>query len=143
MAGQTWPRTGGTGTCTGTTCTAQIRWATTEAGRRLPLDLDPHPDGTVLMVAVDGRWRARILGGAQLPAQGEAWMPHWSTCPDSEHYRRRQRATTPRCRACRGRLDKWLVEQGWHHHVLCAPTADFREYVQAARVTSGTQHGRG
>lgn len=123
-----------TATCTGPTCGATIRWAVTREGRRLPLNPDPDPAGNVVIETnATGEIRARILTGPELPAQGEAWMPHWKTCPDSPVFQRLQRATQPRCRACRGRLDPWLVANGWHHHVLCAPLADFRAYVQAAR----------
>jgi hypothetical protein len=122
--------------CTGPNCTARVRWVLTLAGKRLPLDPKPHPDGTVIRVVLDdGSVRARVLDGDELPAQQTAWRAHWATCPDSQVFRARQAATTPRCalQECRQPLDPWLVEQGERYHVLCKPMPAPDEVRAAAR----------
>lgn len=78
--------------CTGRTCRAEIALLPTEAGKRLPIDVDPDPDGNV---RVDrdllGEPVAHVLAGELLDearATGvRLYMPHWSTCPDVEAFR--------------------------------------------------------
>lgn len=107
-------------TCSG--CGAPVRWVLTVGGRRMPLDPDPHPDGNVVRVTIDGGLvRAKVLTGAEMPAQDVAWRAHWTTCPASEGFRRRKTATTPRCVACRRPLDAGWAAAGHRYHVLCAP----------------------
>jgi len=119
-----------TTTCTGQGCGATIRWVITIAGRRMPINPDPHPDGTIIREVTPEGIRARVLTGDQLPAQQTAWQPHWVTCPDSPQFRDRKARTTPRCRACSGPLDPWLVAQGRPWHVLCEPPT--RAEIEAA-----------
>lgn len=120
--------------CSGPTCAAVIRWAVTREGRRMPLNPEPDPAGNVVIETNPaGEVRARVLTGPELPAQGEAWMPHWKTCPDSPVFQRLQRATAPRCRACRSGMDPWLVANGYRYHVNCEPPDDMRTRVEALR----------
>ena len=128
----------GRATCTGDGCAAPIVWALTEGGRRIPLNPDPHPDGTVILTDHDGRTRARILTGPELPAQQTAWQAHWATCPASSTFRRRKGATTPKCRACRLPLHQLAVDAGWTTHPLCGPPEEFRALVEAAASTQET-----
>jgi hypothetical protein len=123
-----------TATCNAPGCNATTLIAVTLGGRRITLDPDPHPDGTITIVRTpNGDIRARILTGADLPAQRVAWMPHDRTCPAGIHRARRATATTPKCRACGLPMDPWLPANGWNHHILCAPPPDFRAQVHAAR----------
>jgi hypothetical protein len=74
-------------------CRAEIRWAVTETGRRMPLDFDPHPDGTIRLSATP------IHGGAPhavvIPPErrhefaGELYRTHFATCPNAAQHRRR------------------------------------------------------
>jgi hypothetical protein len=69
-------------------CGVKIRWVETEAGRRMPVNLDPDPNGNVVMVA----GLARVLGVPELVAQqGKSgrWMPHHATCTGKPRTRRR------------------------------------------------------
>ena len=117
------PATGtGHSRCSGPRCGAIVRWVLTEAGRRMPLDEDPHPDGTVVLRhGPDGAVRAHVLTGAELPAQETAWRPHWQTCPDSSQLRRRKAAAAKRCRTCGCGMDPWLPAHGYGAHIGCLP----------------------
>ena len=104
-------------------CPAQVSWVLTVGGRRMPLDVVPTADGTVVVeVQADGTVRARVLTGSELPAQGVAYRPHWQTCPSSESFRRRQVDHGPKCGACRQPLDRWLVDEGYTRHIGCLPS---------------------
>jgi hypothetical protein len=119
---------GRTSACKGDGCGALIRWLFTENGRRMPLDVDPHPDGTVVLVQVDGKTLARVLTGAQLPAQETAYRPHWATCPASDAMRAkkaRAAARGPLCGRCGHPMDTALAErEGWREHPACDSAED-------------------
>lgn len=76
------------------TCKAEIRWAVTEQGRPIPLDLEPVPDGNIRLAA------AHALGGMAraivVPEQrrgelaGELYRPHFASCPHADQHRRRR-----------------------------------------------------
>lgn len=121
-------------TCTG--CGAPIRWVLTLGDKRMPIDPDPHPEGTIVRVDANGTVRAKVLTGTDLPAQDTAWRPHWATCPASGDYRRRQRATTPKCVDCRHPLDPVLAAAGQRRHPTCGtPADDLRARVTDQRLT--------
>lgn len=115
-----------TETCTA--CGAPIRWVITIGDRRMPLDPEPHEDGNVVPVIVDGGLvRARVLTGVELPAQETAFRAHFVTCPRAGEFRRRKVATTPRCHGCGQPLDPVLSRRhpdAWtaRWHPTCAPT---------------------
>jgi hypothetical protein len=95
----------------------------TVGGKRMPLDPDPSPEGTVVPVTDPTLGdRARVLTGTELPAQEPAWVAHWATCPDSAQYRRRQTALAPRCKVCEGPMDAQLARlERWTTHPSCDP----------------------
>lgn len=99
-------------------CGEPIRWFLTITGRRIPIDPTPHPAGTVIRITDEnGRVRARVLTGNELPAQETAWRDHRATCT-------RIRAG-PRCTRCQGLLDPDVAEaEPWHTtHPTCDPGA--------------------
>lgn len=61
-------------------CGAEIRWARTSAGKRMPLDAEPNPNGNVELT------NGVAVVHAQPPAfvDGEIFMPHFATCPDPQ-----------------------------------------------------------
>ncbi|MFE0036799.1 hypothetical protein [Streptomyces sp. NPDC059015] len=64
-------------------CRRPIRWTTTEAGKRLAVDPDPHPDGnTAIWRDGTGATRSR-RPTAELPLCGweRLHKPHVATCP--------------------------------------------------------------
>lgn len=102
-------------TCT--SCGAPVRWVVTVTGRRIALDPDPHPGGNVIPTVEGGKPRARVLTGAEMPAQTVAWRQHAATCP-------RTRTDRALCTACRSPLDPALAAaEPWHTtHPTCDPT---------------------
>ena len=122
------------GTCTD--CGGPVRTIiTAETGRRVELDPEPHPAGTVVPVLVDGRLVGRVLDGGQLPAQVPAWRRHDATCPRSAAARRHADRTAPRCTACQGKLDPVLARVEPHHdeHPSCDTRAAAALVRYAAR----------
>ena len=93
-------------------CGSAIIWALTEAGRRMPVDLEPRaggrfelfaeyfPDGEPVEAGIH-RVRTRP---EERPASSPAWWPHWATC-----------ARRPRRRGWEGLRDQLrrLVERKW------------------------------
>lgn len=83
------------GNCRGKTCTADILWGYTTAGRRIPLNPVPVADGNALLVDRDDHDRpiVRILKQAEMkqgelvPLVGARYQTHWQTCPDEKSFR--------------------------------------------------------
>lgn len=76
------PAGGDVSVCRG--CGAEIRWALTEAGRRIPLDAVPDPAGNIELVKAG----ARVIGPpGMLPDDRVRWMPHHATCPNVSDFR--------------------------------------------------------
>lgn len=74
-------------------CGAAIYWATTEAGHPMPVDAEPHPDGTAILRyrRTDRGWRisVRIVALGKPLAPGEKRRrTHWATCKDAAKHRR-------------------------------------------------------
>lgn len=78
-------------------CGAQILWAVTAAGKRIPLDAAACPRGNVLLTE-NGAW-ARVLTAAEMSARQElrlsgavvepAYLSHFATCKFAESHRRK------------------------------------------------------
>jgi hypothetical protein len=96
-------------------CHDPVLTTVTIGGRVLELDPEPGPDGNVLLVEHDGRPRARVLTGAELPHE------------DGDTYRRHRCTATPQapgpaCGGCDGPMPRDLAErEGWTHHPCCEP----------------------
>jgi len=73
-------------------CGAPIRWARTEKGRPIPLDLDAVRDGNVDVVWIGGERVAIVLGSADAAAAQIAghdlYKTHFATCPNAPEHRR-------------------------------------------------------
>ena len=66
-------------------CGAEIIWRATPAGRAMPIDPDPAPDGNVL---IDGS-KCRVLGPFEIQARElrELHLSHFATCPQAASFR--------------------------------------------------------
>jgi hypothetical protein len=73
-------------------CGNAIVWALTDSGRRLPVDFEPSPQGTLELFTehfpdgspVDpGVQRVRHRPSSR-PPSAPAWLTHWATCPARE-----------------------------------------------------------
>ncbi len=69
-------------------CGAPIVWGRTIAGRWMPVDAKPCPEGCVFQLA-SGRWRVLTEDEQRRGRESgaELWMPHWSSCPSAEAHR--------------------------------------------------------
>lgn len=77
-----------TGTCK--SCGAAIIWATTRAGRRMPLDKEPDAGRGNVRLRSDGT--ADVLGGDALTeasdCEEELYTSHFATCPGAAGHRK-------------------------------------------------------
>ena len=64
-------------------CGAPIEWAVTDAGKMIPLDADPVPEGNLVVEA--GKSRARTVDDPGVVF----WRTHFATCPNADEHRRR------------------------------------------------------
>lgn len=88
------PALGNVTVCGSPRCNGKIMFATTENGRSMPVDADPHPDGMLLL-----GWRGEILRVWVVPIAerkakrlqaGGLHRSHFATCVDADYYRRRK-----------------------------------------------------
>jgi hypothetical protein len=69
-----------------------MRWAMTEAGKRMPLDPDPVPDGNIIPVPnpAGGDPLAHSLHKGETPPEGTPrFTSHYATCPQADQHRKR------------------------------------------------------
>ena len=70
-------------------CGARILWAVTPAGKKIPLDAEPHPDGNIA-ISHAREW-APILASVVKPgSQDGLRKTHFATCPNSVQHRKKQ-----------------------------------------------------
>jgi len=73
-------------------CGAHIRWAVTEKGRRIPLDLQPSSEGNIeIRNNAFGQPRAVVTGKGD--DENRKFISHFATCPNSSAHRRQRRST--------------------------------------------------
>ena len=70
-------------------CGVEIRWALTEAGKAIPLEVDPRPGGNLLEVEPGSdpprvRYVDPLLDGLE----GDRWVSHFANCPDAGRWRK-------------------------------------------------------
>jgi hypothetical protein len=72
-------------------CRAEIVWATTGAGKAMPVDAEPVDDGNVLLDEDDGYLFATVVSPGQIPLDGSPlYASHFASCPNSSQHRKRQ-----------------------------------------------------
>lgn len=75
-------------------CGAPVLWTITVKGKRHPVDPDPHPDGTIKLVAgvAGAAPKSYVMAGLDLVAMREGRTPlhrsHFATCPHAAQHRR-------------------------------------------------------
>lgn len=80
-------------TCTAKRCGAEIVWTRTEAGRNMPVDVEPDPQGSIEVYLEDGELRSRVLKRRELQQATlgklvELRTSHFATCVAAEEFRR-------------------------------------------------------
>lgn len=74
-------------------CGREIIWAKTDKGKNMPVDPEPAPNGTFVLLRVGGELRARHYSVAmehvsEVDRPQERYVSHWATCPDAQDFRR-------------------------------------------------------
>ena len=79
------------------TCGSQIVWATTEKGKKMPLDAEPTSKGRFVLEGDDKDRKAVFVHDDQYT--GDRYESHFKTCPQaSEHSRRAPAPAKSDCR---------------------------------------------
>jgi hypothetical protein len=68
-------------------CGARVRWARTRARRRMPLDAEPNPGGTIRLLP-DGSVEV-VSARKREGLAGPLFTSHLATCPNPKRRRRR------------------------------------------------------
>jgi hypothetical protein len=63
-------------------CNARIEWHKTAAGKAIPLDPDPHPDGNITFDSA-----ARVVYAAK-GSKPRMYLSHFATCPKADEFRK-------------------------------------------------------
>jgi hypothetical protein len=73
-------------------CGAEVIWTSTRGGKTMPVDAEPHPDGTVALTydpLHDGIVVAEVLGPLEAMASDDPLhRSHFATCPHADDWRR-------------------------------------------------------
>lgn len=70
-------------------CPAEVWWATTEAGKQMPLDVQPAADGNVVIVERrPAGVLVRVLKKGEAPGDVATYKSHFATCPNARRHRR-------------------------------------------------------
>ncbi len=74
-------------------CGADIVWAITKGGKRMPVDAEPNPAGNVELTVGRSDSIPWATVHSQPPGMFDDWvdrahMPHFATCPDGESWRK-------------------------------------------------------
>lgn len=80
-------------------CAAPIRWVITEAGKAMPIDAEPVPDGNIIMTGRTVRTRGGRLTpevgylteGTLFPSDATRYVSHFATCTHPEQFRKAKR----------------------------------------------------
>lgn len=75
-------------------CSAPIVWCKTDAGRNMPIDIEPADDGNIAVYTApdDDHLHAQVVRPGEPVAGGDSglrYRSHFSTCPNGERHRRR------------------------------------------------------
>jgi len=71
-------------------CGRALRWVSTVTGQRMPLDMEPSPDGSILLLPHD---RCRVVPVEERAATiAPLFKSHFATCPTAEEFRKQVRA---------------------------------------------------
>lgn len=78
-------------------CKTPVEWVVVEAsGKRMPIDPDPHPLGTVARLGyTDEETGADVvevlkLGGGGLDESRPLYLSHFATCPNAAQHRKKK-----------------------------------------------------
>jgi hypothetical protein len=70
-------------------CRAAILWCFSNVGRRMPVDFDPHPEGSVAVTREPFGLLAKVVSAKLRFGRKDLRRPHFQTCPSAETHRKR------------------------------------------------------
>lgn len=76
-------------------CGQQILWCFTSSRKRMPVDIEPDPNGLVVPLTADGELRegdtVMVDSGPTLndPPDLVRYTSHFATCPNADEWRKR------------------------------------------------------
>lgn len=121
-------------------CHQAVRYVVTIMGSIIPLDVTPHGEGMVAMVATPTGERAKIFGGSKglPPDEATRYTDHRSICARRQQARAEAREargpmqSEKRCRGCMLPLDRVLADLGEIYHPCCSghPTRLEPTYIE-------------
>lgn len=72
-------------------CGAPIIWMVMEGtGRNMPVDREPDPEGTIIVLPRESLARTIHSVPPLLPSGARRYRPHWASCPNADQHRRRR-----------------------------------------------------
>lgn len=70
-------------------CNAEMIWTVTEGGRTMPVDKEPHPEGTIRLREHNGTYFSKVLKADEARThQGPLYRSHFATCENANRFRR-------------------------------------------------------
>lgn len=71
-------------------CHAAVIWARTEAGKPMPIDAEPRPDGNLIIVGtLEGSPLVKVDPPGLFDDPSTArYVSHFATCPNADEHRR-------------------------------------------------------
>jgi len=70
-------------------CPAPIIWARTPAGKRMPVDAEPTPDGNVTLVPPLESYDSPLaVVSSERDPSSTRYTSHFATCPNADSHRR-------------------------------------------------------
>lgn len=72
-------------------CPAAIRWVTTSAGRKMPIDAEPNVfTGTIILKTnSSGEEIAHHIDRKKSHVDGPYYTSHFATCPEAQRFRKK------------------------------------------------------
>lgn len=108
-------------------CGARVKRVITIGAAIRDLEPEPRPDGNTIIVDHEGRIRARVLTGDEMPAQQEAFKAH--QCPPKPR-------PGPPCARCTLPMNRELaLAEGWVDHPAC----DGNYHIELLRLRRRTR----
>lgn len=72
-------------------CSAEIRWARTSNGKAMPVDIDPHEDGNLVLGDKFVTVYANAATAIDAAPDALRYLSHFATCPTAFEHRRVRR----------------------------------------------------
>lgn len=71
-------------------CRAPVIWVVSERGKSMPVDVEPVPDGNLVLETTGGKLTARVHAPDLFagPPRAPLHKSHFATCPDADGWRR-------------------------------------------------------